>query len=138
MLDLKTIQNHFVKYDAMCSYFGIEIAEVDEEHSVTFMPMDQRHLNGAGSTHGAAIFAQVDVTFAALANGSGIYCTNVQTSMSFLAPGKKGPLRCVAKIIRTGRKLDTYEVRLTDALGTLVAIATVTGYNTGKPLPIDQ
>lgn len=137
MLTLEQIRRHFMKYDALCRDLDIDIIEVDANHSVTVMTMDKRHLNGVGNAHGAALFAQVDVTFAALANASGLYCTNAQTSMSFLAPGRISPLRCEAKPIHVGRKLGTYEVRLTDAAETLVVVATISGYFTGVPLPIE-
>ena len=136
MLTLEEIRRHFAAHDGLCRHFGIKITEVDEEHSVTFMPLDERHLNGMGNTHGAAIFAQMDVTFAALSNSGGTYCTSAQASVSFLTPGRVGPLRCEARVIRAGRKLGAYDVRVTDAEGGLVAVATVTGYATGAPLPI--
>ena len=116
MLTLEEIRRHFAAHDGLCRHFGIEITEVDEEHSVTFMPLD--------------------VTFAALSNSGGTYCTSAQASVSFLTPGRVGPLRCEARVIRAGRKLGAYDVRVTDAEGGLIAVATVTGYATGAPLPI--
>jgi len=35
------------------------------------MPLDQRHLNGAGIVHGGAIFSLADVAFAAASNAHG-------------------------------------------------------------------
>lgn len=138
MLSLEEIRRHFATHDALCRHLGIEIVEVDAERSVTSMPLDERHLNGMGNTHGAALFALMDVTFAALSNSGGAYCTSAQASVSFLAPARSGPLRCEARVIRAGRKLGAYDVRVTDAEGGLVAVATVTGYATGAPLPVER
>lgn len=137
MLTLAAIRRHFAAHDAFSGHLGVEILEVEAGRCVTQMPLDERHLNGMGNTHGAAVFAQVDVTFAALANAEGSYCTNAQTSISFLAPGRVSPMRCEATLVRAGRKLGTYDVKVTDAAGALVATATVTGYNTGAPLPLE-
>ena len=43
-------------------------------------------------------------------------------------------LRGEARKIRSGRNLGTYDVRITDSDGTLVAIATVTGFMTKYPI----
>lgn len=84
--------------------------------------------------HGGAIFALVDMTFATVSNAAGLYCVNAQTNISYLEPGRIGPLRGEARKIRSGRNLGTYDVRITDSDGTLVAIATVTGFMTKYPI----
>ena len=94
----------------------------------------ERHRNGMGHAHGGAIFALVDMTFATVSNAAGLYCVNAQTNISYLEPGRIGPLRGEARKIRSGRNLGTYDVRITDSDGTLVAIATVTGFMTKYPI----
>ena len=101
---------------------GIELLEVGPEHGVAIMPLDERHRNGMGHAHGGAIFALVDMTFATVSNAAGLYCVNAQTNISYLEPGRIGPLRGEARKIRSGRNLGTYDVRITDSDGPLVAI----------------
>ena len=67
---------------------------------------------------------------------NGLYCTNAQTSISFVRSGRVGPLRGEARVLRSGKLLSTYEVRVTDAEGGLVAVATITGYGVGARLPL--
>lgn len=74
------------------------------------------------------------MTFATVSNAAGLYCVNAQTNISYLEPGRIGPLRGEARKIRSGRNLGTYDVRITDSDGTLVAIATVTGFMTKYPI----
>ena len=50
--------------------------------------------------------------------------------------GRVGPLRGEARVLRSGKLLSTYEVRVTDAEGSLVAVATITGYGVGARLPL--
>ena len=71
-----------------------------------------------------------------LSNANGLYCTNAQTSISFVRSGRVGPLRGEARVLRSGKLLSTYEVRVTDAEGGLVAVATITGYGVGARLPL--
>ena len=138
MLTPEDIRQYYSTRDALCRHFGIELVEMDEERCVTLMPLDDRHRNGMGKAHGAALFAQMVITFGMLTSSDGAYRTSAQTSVSFLAPGVSGPFRCEARAIRAGRKLGAYDLRLTDAEGTLVAVATVTGYATGAPLPVER
>lgn len=135
MRTLEAIRGHFRRHDPFSGHLGIEILEVGEGYAVAEMPLDARHRNGMGNAHGGAVFALADMAFAAVSNAGGLYCVNAQTSIAYLNPGRIGPLRGEARQLRAGRHLSAYEVRVTDADGTLVAAATVTGCETGVPLP---
>lgn len=138
MMTLEAVKEHFGRFDPLSGHFGIEIVGLEKGRSVVEMPLEARHRNGMGTAHGVALYTLVDVAFAALSNANGLYCTNAQTSISYLAPGRRGPLRAEARVLRAGRLLSTYEVRVTDADGTLVAEAVVTGYGVGTPLPLPE
>ena len=134
MPSYEEVRYHFNHHDPFARHMGIELPEVGPEHGVAIMPLDERHRNGMGHAHGGAIFALVDMTFATVSNAAGLYCVNAQTNISYLEPGRIGPLRGEARKIRSGRNLGTYDVRITDSDGTLVAIATVTGFMTKYPI----
>lgn len=138
MLSHEEVRQHFNHHDPFARHLGIKLLEVGPEHGVAVMPLDARHRNGMGHAHGGAIFALVDMTFATVSNAAGYYCVNAQSNISYLEPGRIGPLRGEARKIRSGRNLGTYEVRITDADGTLVAVATVTGFLTKHPIPAEE
>ena len=121
MLTLEEIRAHFRRHDPVSSSLGIEVLDVGREYSLV---------------HDGAVFVLADVAFAALSNANGLYCTNAQTSISFVRSGRVGPLRGEARVLRSGKLLSTYEVRVTDAEGGLVAVATITGYGVGARLPL--
>ena len=122
MPSYEEVRYHFNHHDPFARHMGIELLEVG------------RHRNGMRHAHGAPIFALVDMTHATVSNAAGLYCVNAQTNISYLEPGRIGPLRGEARKIRSGRNLGTYDVRITDSDGTLVAIATVTGFMTKYPI----
>lgn len=136
MMTLEAVKEHFGRFDPLSGHFGIEIVELEKGRSVVEMPLEARHRNGMGTAHGVALYTLVDVAFAALSNANGLYCTNAQTSISFVRSGRVGPLRGEARVLRSGKLLSTYEVRVTDAEGSLVAVATITGYGVGARLPL--
>ncbi len=137
MLTLEEIRAHFRRHDPVSSSLGIEVLDVGREYSLVEMPPYGCQLNGMGAVHDGAVFVLADVAFAALSNANGLYCTNAQTSISFVRSGRVGPLRGERACAPFGRKLlSTYEVRVTDAEGSLVAVATITGYGVGARLPL--
>lgn len=136
MLTLDELSRHFQRHDPFSRQLDIRLLSIEDGHSVAEMPLDVRHSNGMGNAHGAAIFALIDFVFAAASNAAGIYRVTAQSSVSFLRPGRKGPLRGEARRIRSGRHLGTYDVKVTDAEGALIAVAILTSSDTGKTLPL--
>ena len=136
MLTLDELSRHFQRHDPFSRQLDIRLLSIEEGHSVAEMPLDVRHSNGMGNAHGAAIFALIDFVFAAASNAAGIYRVTAQSSVSFLRPGRKGPLRGEARCIRSGRHLGTYDVKVTAAEGALIAVAILTSSDTGKTLSL--
>ena len=116
---------------------GVELQTMEQGLCVATLPLDERHHNALGIAHGGAIFALTDMAFTGAAISLGIAAVNAQSSISYLAPGKTGPLRAEARPVHVGRKLSTFEVSVTDASGTLVARALVTGCAISTP-PADD
>lgn len=133
---LEEVRDHLHKTDTFAASLGIELLEVGPDYGVAIMPLEERHRNGMGHAHGGAIFALTDMAFATVCCARGYYNVNMQSSISYLEPGRIGPLRGEARTIRGGKRTGTYEVRILDSDGTLVAVATITGYNTGVPMPL--
>ncbi len=134
VLDADAINKYFQDSDNFAAQLKIEIVEVSAEHSAAIMPLTVLHRNGMGHAHGGAIYSLVDMAFAAAAHASGSFFVTVQSSISYLEPGRIGPLRAVAKKVRCGKTLGTYDVRVYDSDETVVAVATMTGYNTHIPV----
>ena len=99
MLTLEEIRAHFRRHDPVSSSLGIEVLDVGREYSLVEMPPHGCQLNGMGAVHDGAVFVLADVAFAALSNANGLYCTNAQTSISFVRSGRVGPLRGEARIV---------------------------------------
>lgn len=137
MTTLEKIRQHIQKSDTFAAGLGIELMEVGLDYGVAIMPLTEKQRNGMGHAHGGAIFALADMAFAAVCCAQGVYNVNMQSSISYLEPGRIGPLRGEAHKIRAGKRTGTYEVRITDSDGTLVAVATITGYNTGIAMPVE-
>ncbi len=130
VLDAQSLNTYFRESDSFATGLDISITAIHEWGAEATMPLTSGHRNGLGHAHGGAIYSLVDMAFAAAAHASGTFFVTAQSSVSYLEPGRIGPLRAVAKKVRVGKTLGTYDVRVYDSDESLVAIATMTGYNT--------
>ena len=142
MLTLEEIRAHFRRHDPVSSSLGIEVLDVGREYSLVEMPPHGCQLNGMGAVHDGAVFVLADVAFAAHEHTetqrlAGPEDAALAEHIGVDAVGVAGlPLRGEARVLRSGKLLSTYEVRVTDAEGGLVAVATITGYGVGARLPL--
>ncbi len=133
-VDVAALNDYFHHSDSFATRLGIEIVEIGDDFAVAQMPLTSMHRNGMQNAHGGAIYSLVDMAFAAASHASGTFFVTAQTSITYLEPGRIGPLRGTAQKIRCGKTLGTYEIRVHDSDATLVAIAIITGYNTKIPI----
>ncbi len=130
VLDAATINDFFRRNDNFAKHLDVVITEASPEHAVATMPLETLHRNGMRNAHGGAIFTLADMAFGAAAIMTGTIFVSASSSINFLAAGRVGPLRAEARKVRCGKTLGVYDIRITDADGTLVAICTMTGSNT--------
>ena len=130
-IDIKT---YIETRDTFGRHLGVTVIEAREGYARASMPLDERHKNGVGLAHGGAVFGLADIAFAAAANASLENAVlNVSTAASYIKAGKVGPLEAEAKVVSNGRRMVVYEVRVTDAQGTLLSRFQITGYRTDAP-----
>jgi acyl-CoA thioesterase len=112
----------FFKRDLFCKHCGIELMEVSEGHASARMAVTPNHLNGVGTVQGGAIFTLADFAFAAASNSHGTVAVAINVNISFVKAINKGTLFAEAKETSRNHKLATYDVRVTDDTGGLIAI----------------
>ncbi len=120
------------KEDRLFSLFNMKLEEASDDHSRISMPVTDTMLNGVGIVHGGVLFTLADIAFSAAANYGGKRGTvTLSSHMSYLAPGRKGPLTGQAKRIRSGKHIAVYDVEIHDADNVLLAKGTFEGFHTG-------
>lgn len=116
---------------------GIDILEVEDHHVKTVLKIDEKILNGLGHVMGGAIYTLADFTFAVSSNlmdGEGNLVEKAVTANStitYLSPAKGTTLYGESFLIKNGRTCITYEIRITDDVGTLVALVVTNGMKIG-------
>lgn len=112
----------------MNSRIGMELIEVGHG-TVTFRcDPDQSHYNTIGSVHGGLVCALLDsalgcATHSTLAAGTGY--TSVEIKVNYLRPvlAVSGPLTCIGRVTKSGRRVTFAEGEVRDREGRTVATA---------------
>ncbi len=116
--------------DRYAALTGIEILEVREEYAKTRITVEDKHLNGNNVVMGGCIYTLADFTFALAANCGPSESITLNSSIVFNAPARGRFLYAETEVIKNGRTIANYLVRVTDEDGRLIATATMVGYRT--------
>ncbi|HOV80799.1 MAG TPA: hotdog fold thioesterase [Bacillota bacterium] len=110
--------------DAFARHLGIQLTDVKPGYASATMKVTPEMLNGAGVTHGSAVFALADVVFAAASNSHGTLALALNVNINFLKATKEGTvLSAVAREKNLTRKTGLYRLEVRDEGGELVALA---------------
>lgn len=117
----KQIINHIKTCDQLVIHFGIEPEECRPGYGKATMPLDARHLNGVGTAHGGVIFTLADIALALSALSHGNLALTLNLDISYLKPGRIGPLVAESREISSSGRISHFEVEVRDAEGSMVA-----------------
>lgn len=115
----------------MASHVHMELTDVDHG-SVTFRcEPDESHYNPIGAVHGGLVCTLLDsalgcATHTTLPAGTGY--TSIEIKVNYLRPviADSGPLTCIGRVTKPGRRVTFAEGEVIDAAGRTVATASGT------------
>ena len=112
--DLARIRPHIVEHLPLAALFGIEIAEAAAEHGVVRLVANPHITRPGGSVAGPILFAMADVAayvlLLALRHQAAAVTSNLL--INFFRPALELPLLAEAVVLRSGRRLMTFDVRI--------------------------
>ncbi len=105
---------------------GYRLAEWRDGHVVIEMPVGPQHLNRANVVHGGVLASLIDTAcgFAgsfAPSPGEQPVVVTLSLAASYVAPGRKGPLRVVGRVRGGGRSVFFASAEIFDGDGVLIA-----------------
>ena len=126
-----------VKKEPYALTLGIELVELDAGFSAVEMTYNPETMNNLFSrAHGGAIFSLIDEAFETVCQTVGQVTVALSMSLNFVASPEGGArLRAEAREVSSTKKTASYDIRVTDDGGQLIAVCQALGYRTGKPLP---
>lgn len=137
-VDIEKIRKYILANDEFAKQLNIHIDEMRVGYARTSFALATNHKNSAGVAHGGAIFALVDFALAAASSTYGRLSLTATATISYIATGSEGLIIAEAFEISSTRRLSTYEVKVRDSKGTLLAQAQATMYKKSEPYPPAQ
>ena len=128
---MKTIEEvrKIFEGDRFAMQNGAVIEEIGDHSATCSLVITDLHRNAMGAVMGGTYFMLADFAFAVAANWEKLGCVSLHSDISFLTSAKGEKLIAKAVCIKDGKSTACYRVNVTDDLGNLTAVVTVTGYH---------
>jgi acyl-CoA thioesterase len=125
-----------VEKEPFASKFGLKLLEIGDGYSKVEMKFRPDMENLFATAHGGALFALIDEAFETASNSHGTLAVALNMNVSFIAPPRPGStLRAEAREVSLTRKTASYDIRVYDERGTLIAACMALVYRKSSPLP---
>ncbi len=116
--------------------FALTLSALDDGYSRVEMTYTADMNNIFGLAHGGAIFALIDEAFQTACNSHGTLAVALNLNITYIAPAVLGRrLTAEAREYSRTRKTASYEIKVTDDQGNLLAVCQALAYRKGIPLP---
>ncbi|MFA7282363.1 MAG: PaaI family thioesterase [Sterolibacterium sp.] len=135
-MDMKSIRDFFNREDSFAGHNGMTLTEVGDGYARAEMDLQPYHLNGAKTVHGGALFTLADFALAAASNSSGQLALSINSSISIFRGANQGKLIAECRAVSSTAKLASFEVRVCNQKGDL--LATFQGMTYRKNVSLDE
>lgn len=134
---VKAAIHEAVKKEPFIRALNIELVELAAGHSTVEMTYDPRRMDNIyHRAHGGALFALIDEAFETAGQTDGTIAVALNVNVTYVATPRPGArLRAEARQISQTPKTASYDIKVTDDNGSLIAACQALAYRTGKPIP---
>src|SRR5512136_2250909 len=126
-----------VEREPFARTLDMELKELDEGFSaveMTYLP--ERMDNIYGRAHGGSIYALIDEAFEAVAQADGTIAVALNVNVTYAASPEPGAvLRAEAREVNSTKRTASYDIRVMEKGGRLIATCQALAFRTGKPIP---
>ncbi len=125
-----------VEKEPFAQKFGLKLIDLDDGFSKVQMDFTQDMENIFGIAHGGTLFAIIDEAFETASNSHGTVSVALNMNITYISSPRKGcKLIAEAREISLTNKTASYDIKVFDDQGKLMASCQALVYRTGKPLP---
>ena len=115
---------------------GLELVLLEPGRATVEMTPQAENANLFGMIHGGAIFSLIDEAFQLACNSHGTVAVALNMTVTYhRPPDRHSKLRAKAEEVHCSRKTATYEIKVVDEKGALIASCLALAYRKGDPLP---
>ena len=135
MASLEEVRKFFEGDKYATEVTGLVIEKAEKGHSLVSLEPDGRHLNAVGGLMGAVYYTMADFAFAVAENcmlDSDTVTVTQTAQINFMRPWRGGRVTCTADIVKDGRAVCLYEVKVLDHENKELALIIVNGFKTAR------
>jgi acyl-CoA thioesterase len=126
-----------VKREPFARELKINLVKLEDGYSLVHMIYEPEKMNNMyARAHGGAIYTLIDEAFetAGQTDGTIVVALNVNvTYVSSPEPGQR--LQAEARRMSQTKKTASYDIKVTDSEGQVIALCQALAFRTGKPIP---
>lgn len=125
-----------VNQEPYARHLGLRLVAMDTGYALVEMIFDASKQNIFGLAHGGAVFSLIDEAFEIASNSHGIMAVALNMNVTYMAAPRLGTtLRAEAIEVHRTLRTASYQIRVTDLDGTLIAMCQALVYRKkDKPL----
>jgi len=126
-----------VKIEPFARALNIKLVKLEKGHSVVHMPYEPERMNNIyDRAHGGALYALIDEAFETAGQTDGTVAVALNVNVTYVSSPQPGlQLRAEARRVSQTKKTASYDIKVTDENGTLIALCQALAFDTGKPIP---
>ncbi len=131
---MEKLRKLFEKKDRFAKLLGFDIVEIKEGYAKVEANIQDAYLNAADVLHGGYLFSLADYAFAIASNSKNNLSLAINANITFHKSISKGKIETIAKEIKDGKNIASYEIIIQDENSNLLATFTGTVFRKGVKL----
>jgi len=126
-----------VKKEPFARALNMELVKLEKGHSVVHMTYEPEKMNNIyDRAHGGALFALIDEAFETAGQTDGTVAVALNVNVTYVSSPQPGlKLQAEARRVSQTSKTASYDIKVTDEKGNLIALCQALAFDTGKPIP---
>ena len=119
----------FFSHDLYAFVTGAYIEEVGDRYAKVSLVLTERHKNAVGGVMGGVYFTLADFAFAVASNWQKSGTVSLNSDISFIGVPKTEKIFAETELVKDGRSVCTYIVKVSDSEGTPLAAVKIVGFH---------
>lgn len=119
----------FFKKDRYAFYLGAYIEEVADHYAKVSLTLAEQHYNAVGGVMGGVYFTLADFAFAVATNWQKPGTVGINCDISFIGTPKTKEIYAETELVKDGRTVCNYIIRVNDGDGNPLAVVNAMGYH---------
>jgi len=126
-----------VEKEPFAKVMNMQLVELERGYAAVEMRYDPAAMNNIyDRAHGGAIYGLIDEAFEAAGQTDGTIAVALNVNVTYVSSPEAGMyLRAEARQLSRTKKTASYDIKVTDMNGQLIATCQALAYCTGKPIP---